>query len=60
MTVTLKKLLGDEIPEPERREGLDVLFAVEVDGTAVRYLESDVEAARLVVELSDQRRQKDR
>ena len=56
MTVTLKTLSGDEIPIERRREGLEVLFTVQHGEGEPHYLESDVEAARLVVKLSEQKK----
>ena len=53
MAVTLKTLSDDEIPVTHRREGLEVLYAVYEDNGTVHYLESDVEAAQLVVQLSE-------
>ncbi len=52
MTVTLRTLQGDEIPEALRREGLSVLFEVEDEDGGLHYREDDAQAARLVVELS--------
>jgi hypothetical protein len=54
MAIILKSLSGDEIPLEHRRTGLEVLFAVEDSEGRVRYLESDVDAARLVTKLSEQ------
>lgn len=51
MAVTLKKLTGDEIPAELRKPGQEALFAVEDMDGEIRYLESDVEAAKLVTQL---------
>ncbi len=56
MAVTLKTLKGDEIPVEHRREGLDELHAVQDGDGEPQYLESDIEAAQLVVKLSEEER----
>lgn len=52
MTVTVKKLIGEEIPVEERVVGIDEVFRVTgVDGRQ-HFCTDDVEAAKLAVTLS--------
>ncbi|WP_122663460.1 hypothetical protein [Pseudomonas viridiflava] len=51
MAVTLKTLTGEEIPTEHRRPGLDALIVVQSHDGSLHYLESDEEAANLVVDL---------
>jgi hypothetical protein len=53
MAVTVKKLEGIEVPEQFRRGEEQPIFEVtDIDGKA-HYLESDVDAAKLAVKLSN-------
>lgn len=54
MAVSVKKLEGTEVPEALRREeGQQVFEVTDVDGST-HYRENEVDAAKLVVELSEQ------
>jgi hypothetical protein len=56
MAVTVKKLEGIEVPEALRRGGDQQVFEVtDVDGST-HYREDEVDAAKLVVELSESAR----
>jgi len=54
MSVKLKRLEGDEIPERMRKDNVDVVFEVTADDGSVEYRYSDVDAARVAVNLSEQ------
>jgi hypothetical protein len=56
MAVTVKKLEGTEVPEALRRgEGQQIFEVTDVDGST-HYRENEVDAAKLVVELSEEAR----
>jgi len=56
MAISVKKLSGDEIPEKLRDNdaGPDVMFQVEGADGQIHHRRTDVEAAALAVELSEQ------
>lgn len=51
MAVTLKTLTGEEIPTEHRRPDLEALIVVQSHDGSLHYLESDEDAANLVVDL---------
>lgn len=54
MAVTVKKLEGTEVPEALRRGEGQQVFEVTDAGGITHYRENEVEAAKLVVELSEE------
>jgi len=58
MAISVKKLSGDEIPEKLRDSysAADVMFQVEGADGQIHHRRTDVEAAALAVELSEQER----
>ncbi|MCQ4271548.1 hypothetical protein NA655_11010 [Pseudomonas kuykendallii] len=54
MSVKLKRLEGEEIPDRLRKDDVDVVFEVTADDGSVEYRYSDVDAARTAVNLSEQ------
>lgn len=56
MTVRMNTLVGEEIPAALRRPGLDIIFKVESSDGTVHYLESDIEALQLMIEIDDEER----
>lgn len=53
MAVTLRKLEGPEIPEPFKSEGLEAVYQVLDSDGQVHIRTTDLDAAALVVELSE-------
>lgn len=53
MAVSMNTLVGDEIPLSLRRPGLDMIFKVEESNGTIYYLESDIEALQLLIELDE-------
>ncbi|MBC3948824.1 MULTISPECIES: hypothetical protein [Pseudomonas] len=51
MAVTLKTLTGEDIPSEHRRPDLEALIEVKSHDGTLHYLESEEEAANLVVDL---------
>ncbi|RJX74956.1 hypothetical protein [Pseudomonas sp. LS-2] len=56
MAVIVTKLEGELIPEDLRTEQLEQVFKVTDDEGNAHYVESDEEAAKLAVDLSEQSR----
>ncbi|WP_282339479.1 MULTISPECIES: hypothetical protein [Pseudomonas] len=54
MSVKLKRLEGEEIPDQFKKDDIDVIFEVTADDGSVEYRYSDVDAARTAVNLSEQ------
>ncbi|MBD1108146.1 MULTISPECIES: hypothetical protein [Pseudomonas syringae group] len=52
----METLVGDEIPRSLRRPGLDMIFAVTDTDGSTYYLESDIEALQLLIELDEKER----
>ncbi len=59
MTVKLRRLEGEEIPDPLRKDDVEAVFEVTADDGSVEYRYSDVDAARVAVDLSEQDRSDD-
>lgn len=58
MAVIVAKLEGQDIPEGERRPGVEQVFRVTDADGAVHYRASDTQAAALAVELSEVQKQR--
>ncbi len=54
MSVKLKRLEGEEIPDRLKKDNVDVVFEVTADDGSVEYRYSDVDAAKVAVNLSEQ------
>lgn len=57
MAISVKKLEGNDIPEPYRGQGVDPVFQVQDSEGQLHIRTSDVEAAALAVEFSEQDKQ---
>ncbi|MBD8474355.1 hypothetical protein IFT98_10820 [Pseudomonas sp. CFBP 8770] len=57
MAISVKKLEGNDIPEPYRAQGVDPVFQVQDSEGQLHIRTSDVEAAALAVEFSEQDKQ---
>ncbi len=57
MAISVKKLEGNDIPEPYRAQGVDPVFQVQDSEGQLHIRTSDVEAAALAVEFSEQHKQ---
>jgi hypothetical protein len=54
MAISVKKLEGNEVPEPYRAQGIDPVFQVQDSEGQLHIRTSDVEAAALAVAFSEQ------
>ncbi len=57
MAISVKKLEGNDIPEQYRAQGVDPVFQVQDSEGQLHIRTSDVEAAALAVEFSEQDKQ---